>query len=99
MGISDEKIKAALSKLENQKKNSFVEAVLKDLEAVNKVHDPILMLKKISDMQQVFATLEKKNKDSSLEVYREIMASLSNAISEHVQILTEHAKESLSNIK
>jgi len=99
MGISDEKIKAALSKLENQKKNSFVEAVLKDLEAVNKVHDPILMLKRVSDLQEVFAMLDGKNKDGSLDVYQEIMASLSNAISEHVQILTEHAKESLSNIK
>jgi len=42
--------------------------------------------------------LSSKTNDSTLEVYQEIMASLANAISEHVQILTEQAKESLSKL-
>lgn len=98
MSISDEKIKAVLVKLENQKKSGFVEAVLKDLSTVVKMEDPISQLQKICDMQEVFAELSSRTNDSTLEVYQEIMASLANAISEHVQILTEQAKESLSKL-
>lgn len=98
MKISDEKVKAALDRIQDQKRNSIIESVLKDLEACQH-GDPLTMFKKISDMKHVFAMFSEKNNDNSFDVYNEIMASLTNAVSEHVQILTEHAKESLSNIK
>jgi len=99
MKISDEKVKAALDRIQDQKRNSIIESVLKDLETCQHAGDPLMMFKKISDMEHVFAMFSETNKDNSLDVYNEIMASLTNAVSEHVQILTEHAKESLSTIK
>jgi translation initiation factor 2 alpha subunit (eIF-2alpha) len=99
MRISDEKVKAALDRIQDQKKNSIIEAVLKDLEVCQRENDPLLMFKKINNMKHVFAMFSEKNKDNSIEVYNEIMESLTNAISEHIQILAEHAKESLSNLQ
>ena len=96
MSISDDKIKVALSKIENTKKNIFVTAVLKDITEIEKAEDPMLQMQKLINMQEVFAEISEKTKDDSIEIYNGTMDSLANAISEHAKILTEQAKEALS---
>jgi len=95
MNITDDKIQAALDKINAKKKEVFAANLMKNIKADS---DPVMQVKKIMEMRETFSVLAEKANDDSLDLYEGIVDSLSNAISEHAQILIDHANEIVGKI-
>lgn len=95
MNITDDKIQAALDKINAKKKEVFAANLMKNIKADS---DPVVQVKKIMEMRETFSVLAEKANDDSLDLYEGIVDSLSNAISEHAQILIDHANEIVGKI-
>jgi len=95
MNITDAKIQAALDKINAKKKEVFAANLMKNIKADS---DPVMQVKKIMEMRETFSVLAEKANDDSLDLYEGIVDSLSNAISEHAQILIDHANEIVGKI-
>ena len=97
MSISDVKIQEALDRIKIRNKTIFAETIMKTV-SIDDKENPLEQIKRILAMKDSFVMLGKKANDNSEEVYETIVDSLSKAISEHAQILIDHAKESVSKI-
>lgn len=93
MSISDAKIQAALVKIESKRKEKFTQSSIKNCEDIESIQDPVLKLKKLMGLKDMFVMIAQTNNDNTEELYNDIVDSISHAIDEHVNILTQHVKE------
>lgn len=92
MSISYDKIQATLTKINTKQKEVFAETVMKRI-SIDGEDNMVDQVKRIMAMKETFVLLDKKTKKNNVRIYESIADSLSHAISEHAQILIDHANE------
>jgi hypothetical protein len=97
--FSENKIMAALEKIEAQKKNSWYQTALGKLQKVDaSVSDVSCIASNLEMLAEVFRDLDTKLEEGStnIDFHTEICASLASAAQEHMHLLVNHAKEQIS---
>ena len=96
--IKLDRIENALSKIETQKQDNSVNTVKASLEEVKESleADSMTVQDALAALEEVYQNLSEIDKNDHMKIYAQFTESLNEAITEHMQILTDHADEILN---
>jgi len=103
VNVSDKKVKDAILRIKARRKEGWLQHMLTEVEKIdaniNNLHKTGDNLDKIDavfkELEDKFDKSKSGNKDNK-ELYKEMYASMTESIKEHMTILTSHAKEKLA---